>query len=67
MRRTDDSVAATDLLEQLRRGSEKHAAGVLARPVRGEVALALAGLALEGVANDLKLLDDERVTEGSRL
>lgn len=65
--RTDDSVAATDLLEQLRRGSEKHAAGVLARTVRGKVALALAGLAFEGVADNLELLDDKRVTEGSRL
>jgi hypothetical protein len=40
---------------QERRGSEKHAASVLGRSVRDQVALALASLTLERVVDDLEL------------
>lgn len=59
--------APTDLLEKLRRGSEEHAAGMLGRSVRDQVALALASLALERVVDDLELQDDGSIVVGRRL
>lgn len=56
--RTDDRVAATDLLEELAGRADENSAKVLSRPIRKEVALALASLALESVGDNLSLEDD---------